>query len=310
MFEEAFENTLLRGLVRRRRNLSSKLSFLEIERYVTDDTDSSDETKVLLVRQGWHAPTSNVAGFLVTAIGHWEKSPKNDSDNPKLEETSLTSTRRFYVSPGGLKVIDDLRGSKSPWSKGEDYKIWREKMGVQCNCTDPDCARNHGDPVRWEDRRRRRQQEKASLSSDIHPSGSASSKRKHNRIFVEWVVSTFGLDFLKANGVVDIAGGRGMVGLDLALDYDIPVTMIEPKSVRLNSACRRRCRRWRKKRCLPSIDDVNKLSPIDHIQSEYHGLAEATAEMKQALSKCALILGMHPDVSSSLITSVSTTNIQ
>ena len=44
----------------------------------------------------------------------------------------------------------------------------------------------------------------------------------HNLVFVQWLLRTFGLPrlFAQGRGVSDIAGGRGLVALELALGYN------------------------------------------------------------------------------------------
>lgn len=49
-------------------------------------------------------------------------------------------------------------------------------------------------------------------------------------VFVEWLVSTYGIDRLRqGTGVVEIAGGRGEVAFELSLKYKIPTTVIDPR---------------------------------------------------------------------------------
>jgi hypothetical protein len=44
---------------------------------------------------------------------------------------------------------------------------------------------------------------------------------------------------------VDIAGGRGLLSFELALEHGVPVTLVDPKPLRLNKKTKRRVRKWR-----------------------------------------------------------------
>lgn len=65
----------------------------------------------------------------------------------------------------------------------------------------------------------------------------SSQKRKQKKVrashFAEWLISTFGKEFLLTGGVWDVAGGKGEVGLALAQE-GIPATVIDPMPVRLS----------------------------------------------------------------------------
>lgn len=62
-------------------------------------------------------------------------------------------------------------------------------------------------------------------------------------------MDTFGVDALvSGGGVIDIAGGRGMLSLELALTHDVqPAWLVEPKPLRLNKAYQRRVKKWRRR---------------------------------------------------------------
>jgi hypothetical protein len=82
-------------------------------------------------------------------------------------------------------------------------------------------------------------------------------------VFASWLVDTFGVEALRggsngreprahkssratSGGVVDIAGGRGLLSFELALEHGVPVTLVDPKPLRLNKKTKRRVRKWRR----------------------------------------------------------------
>lgn len=124
--------------------------------------------------------------------------------------------------------------------------------------------------TQWEKRRRdrasRRQENnrRSRESSDPHgDDGAFASKSKHNLVFAQWLVDTFGVDALMGGGggggVIDIAGGRGMLSLELALTYDVqPAYLVEPLRLRLNKAFQRRVKKWRRRRKEAAVADEGK----------------------------------------------------
>ena len=57
--------------------------------------------------------------------------------------------------------------------------------------------------------------------------------------------------------MVEIAGGRGQLAEYLMLEHDIPVTLIEPKPMRLNTTSRKRCRKWFRSKNLEIPENLN-----------------------------------------------------
>lgn len=69
------------------------------------------------------------------------------------------------------------------------------------------------------------------------------SKKDRAAVFVEWLVQTYGEEYLKSgSGVVDVAGGRGEVSFELCQRRGIPCSVIDPRLPgcgRLNNSQRR-----------------------------------------------------------------------
>jgi hypothetical protein len=148
-------------------------------------------------------------------------------------------------------------------------------------CPDPTCLRRHAASSRWETQRQKRAEARRAgtggcLSGNAHARrternelehenknvnseadgehGAAdAAKSKHNLVFAKWLVDTFGVAKLKGGsndtirgGVVDIAGGRGLLSFELALTHGVPATLIEPKPLPvLNKKLRKRIKKWR-----------------------------------------------------------------
>ena len=265
----------LEGVVRKRRSLSRKLAFVDLE--------TDDDKCVALVADGWALPKSVVAGLRVSVTGVWE--------------TYETKGERLVLVEHGVSVVGDNR-DENKWENASESAAWRarvrENKGAENDpdsigadlatavlgmclswadlgrCADPTCLARHRATTRWETSRVKRAEERRAgtalpksrnetndrqhepneteTKEDAH--GSLSNKSKHNQVFAKWLVDTFGLSKVRGEhgaGVVDVAGGRGLLSFELALEHDVPATLIEPKKLNLNKKLRKRIKKWSKR---------------------------------------------------------------
>jgi hypothetical protein len=369
--ENSDSMVVLEGVVRKRRSLSRRLAFVDLE---TDDA-----TSIPLVADGWALPKSIVAGLRVRVEGTWE--------------TSELRGRRLALFSGGINVLEDGRGENA-WGNASTSAAWRARvresatadatavtaatdLGSMClswadlgRCSDSACVARHRATTPWEARRVARSearrmdahardetrsgsvqamretektQEVPVTETDASVHGADAAKSKHNAVFARWLVDTFGVERLKgtradaenAGGVVDIAGGRGLLSFELALEHGIPATLVEPKPLRVNKKVRKRVRKWRF-RCgvseissdTPTVEDetvgdtANCISvhahrssvPVRHVRASFAGVDLETnepetnepeksmrKEMVSVVRRAAVLVAMHPDQATDLV---------
>jgi hypothetical protein len=70
-------------------------------------------------------------------------------------------------------------------------------------------------------------------------------KSQHNEIFAAWLVKSFGQHILRADkGVMDIAGGKGIVSYELTVRYGVPSALYDPRlHIKLSSMHRRKMKK-------------------------------------------------------------------
>lgn len=236
----------IRGVLRRRRRLSKLLSFFTLEIQDEGRDDDLSGVGIQLVCDGWVAPRSVIAGKIVTVTGIWEKHGPLNED-------------RFLVQENGFVIDCDEVICSSNWEKASMHAEWRKRYGATCTCSDPYCSKSHGDSRRWELRKdlvaTRRAEKRA--CADCDHAESAATKAQHNYTFALWIIETF-QDSVLRQGVVDIAGGRGIVGLELMLRQNLShVALVEPRELRVNSTYRRRLRKWRVKNAVAESTDIS-----------------------------------------------------
>ena len=88
----------------------------------------------------------------------------------------------------------------------------------------------------WISERKRRRRALATADGDPHAEGGgAKTKAARARVFVDWLVETFGVEALsRGSGVLDVAGGRGDVSFELHTKRGVPCTLVEPRERKLN----------------------------------------------------------------------------
>ena len=105
------------------------------------------------------------------------------------------------------------------------------------------------------------------------------------------MIDKYGIKWLQSKKVVEIAGGRGQLAEYLMLEHDIPVTLIEPKPMRLNTTSRKRCRKWFRSK---NLEIPEKITPVKQLCEEFYGFhhGNVSKEAVEALKNCGLIVGM------------------
>jgi hypothetical protein len=97
------------------------------------------------------------------------------------------------------------------------------------------------------------------------------NKTQHNKIFTSWLVQRFGQHVLrKGNGVLDIAGGNGIISFELTVHYGITSTLYEPRTnVTLSSMLRRKLKKITRLRSsgMLNIHDVDMSPMAKYIRS-------------------------------------------
>lgn len=114
--------------------------------------------------------------------------------------------------------------------------------------------------------------------------GGAAAKRVRATVLATWLIAHFGVDNLaRGTGVVDVAGGKGKLAIELALK-SIPCTVVDP-AVRKKRLSGRDAKRFRKA----------ELEPPAHFAALFDAHGPFAAAHRALLEGAACLVGMHPD---------------
>lgn len=134
-------------------------------------------------------------------------------------------------------------------------------------------------------------------SSSLSPASSPSPKKtslvrtpiiksQPNFVFASWLCSKMGQSELRTgSGVIDIAGGNGLLSFELTCRYGIPSTVIDPRQMKFNALLKRRMKKLTKNRIKsynriidPSggdekvTDDVKWENCVIKVEDDFHVL--------------------------------------
>uniref|UniRef100_A0A7S3XC35 C3H1-type domain-containing protein n=1 Tax=Picocystis salinarum TaxID=88271 RepID=A0A7S3XC35_9CHLO len=131
-----------------------------------------------------------------------------------------------------------------------------------------------------------RMERKTALSDNPHKS-EAKSKRKRAKVFVDWLVDTYGSSRLSmGTGVLDVAGGRGNLAFELFTVRGIPCTTIDPREQKFTR---------RQRSTLSSVSAAATRGAPPYLQRLFNSTLWLDDKYKALLQNCSICIGMHPD---------------
>ena len=313
--EPAPSSATIIGTVRKRRTLSKRLTFVDLE------CDEADEPRIPLVCE-WLVPKSVVAGLRVRVEGLWETTTRGD-----------VAERRLAVLPERVEVLEDRR-ARNAWANAAESAAWRARVrdsdsrpdaDVMCSwadfgrCPDPACVLRHAVSTRWETRAA--SAPTAAVPQPPPPSRTTKRARRlgdapSRNTTPSSAVAGHLRDRSACRRRRAVTRRRARDVAELALEHGVPATPIEPRPLRLNkstkanTAVAKKQTRARGTRA-ESLgvkhedvdDDATEEGPIRHLQAEFHGVGSSadSSEVSEAVRRSSVVLGMHPDAATSPI---------
>jgi hypothetical protein len=318
---------VLTGVIRRRRNMSKKLVFFDLECSSADNEikEQSDSSPAGVQQEGTTPVVAvTVAGLssgcIVQLVCEWTDTevPKTIVAGLQVEVRGEWDARgRFSVHPDQLTVVLDQRGDCA-WENANIAKTFRQQHQPLLRPEDWTKRTTQRNLEKIEKKRvaeelyASQQREGGGESStgdghdaaaSLHSPHGLMDKTKHNLVFTRWLVHTFGLSRLRGGGssgcgVCDIAGGRGLVALELTLTHDIPSVLIEPKPFNPNSSYRKRIKKWQNKVGQQLISGVAITPPV---HSHSHIVATTPPSPSECECECECECGVSSAAPSSVI---------
>ena len=209
-------------------------------------------------------------GSIITVVG-WLERKKSDiallcSQFPEILQ--ITEGTRNQVGKGNLTGTEERRAiCKSEWS----FLIGKSKIGCQ---TPDNCKYRHdlrgNEGIRAEELR---------ISNEQH--GELNSKKERFKILADFLINNIGLNTLRSSPVLDVAGGKGYLGIHLGSnDNHIETIVVDP-------ADKNRSTKGRAKLTAARVKKINEILNFDDLSN-----------LPETIS---CIVGLHPDEATDLV---------
>jgi hypothetical protein len=116
--------------------------------------------------------------------------------------------------------------------------------------------------------------------------GDNKAKSMRAKIFASWLIQSFGTETLKqGNGVLDVAGGKGKLSIELAVQGKIPSTIVDPL-----------VRKHGKKLDPREAKRIRKMgAPHPNLVSKPFNQTTFLEENEDLLMESSICVGLHPD---------------
>ncbi|KAG7392232.1 hypothetical protein PHYPSEUDO_001336 [Phytophthora pseudosyringae] len=334
--DAALENdTIVEGQLMHQRRISRKCSFFDLASVATGSDGERERLEVILKiidgeLSGEEVDTMryrikvgdvvNVRGFVerleggalilvhardMTVVRAWKDEHPGVAFLPL--PTVVTTAKLQSVGEGKNDKNDPERtgaGQTDEGVKGERVhcKFWINSKtcqhGDNCEFFHVSDAERKTERSRWLKERLHLKRVRAHIDEDpLDPHGKI-GKQQRAQVFVEWLVETFGAEFLASGkGVVDVAGGRGSVSFELWNKRRLPCILVEPRPMKLSKQQHKYLKKQKKERKQSGeaesslteslVPQVTALFNMDTFLEN--------AENVELVKQASLLLGMHPD---------------
>ncbi|GIM13121.1 hypothetical protein Vretimale_16270 [Volvox reticuliferus] len=160
---------------------------------------------------------------------------------------------------------------------------------------------------------RSRRSERLATASElgfVHETGDA-AKRHRAAVFCEWLVQTYGREFLNSGaGVVDVAGGRGALTFHLLLRCGVRATLVEPRPAKWSRSQHREIQLVAAAAAMPPLAPGELTLPQLRRRFEPALWRRDTSgvggdsgrdgedeeeNLRELLLGCSMVVGLHPD---------------
>ncbi|EEY63973.1 uncharacterized protein PITG_02485 [Phytophthora infestans T30-4] len=291
---------LVEGQLMHQRRISRKCSFFDLAAVATESDGERERIEVILKIIDGELSAEEIdtirynvkVGDIVHIRGFVER--LGDGASILVHARDITVVRAWKDENPGVPFL--------PLPTRAHCKFWINSKtcqhGDNCEFFHVDDAERKTERAGWLKDRLHLKRVRAHIEEDpLEPHGKI-GKQQRAQVFVEWLVETFGAEFLASGkGVVDVAGGRGNVSFELWNKRRLPCTLIEPRPMKLSKQQHKYLKKQKKERRQSSETEASfseALVPQVTALFNMDSFLETT-ENVQLVEQSSLLLGMHPD---------------
>jgi hypothetical protein len=266
----------LRGRVVHIRKVSKNIMFVDI---LQSSADS--EKRICLIFKFWETVELKDrstrgqdkihVGDILSCSGTWDKEYFSVNDYSFIERWSESGSGKVFtpIPPDTYNI--------------EVRKNLPCKFFVNTgHCAVENCGFTH--PVNLKESRKDFLNAKAERRLRVHeeqfPGEELKSSSKRAELFKDWILATFGTEYLSSGCILDVAGGRGDLAFELGVLANLVCNVVDPRPTKL--------KRWQTK----VLKKTGKPLPAHY--TEYFD-ADFFEKTKLNPADIRLVIGMHPD---------------
>ncbi|TDH73035.1 hypothetical protein CCR75_000018 [Bremia lactucae] len=213
---------------------------------------------------------------------HHDKNMLNYTMNTDLKSTTTSVAVVKTNKYTNMVILDGFNTCKYFFSSSGGTNCLR---GEQCHFWHGPLENFKTNQRRWIAKRLEQRANAAHLAGDSSDPHSKVEKVQRSRLFCDWLVASMGEARLAAGtGVIDVAGGKGDIPIQLWIQRGIPTTLVDPRPMKLGKYNRRLVKK-------ADNSKSRKMSP-----QLLCCLDDKTLLLHMELfTNCSMLVGMHPD---------------
>lgn len=280
------------GYIARRRCIGRNLAFADIE--IEQELDG--ETFLSVITDGSKKPIMQVVFQRESSIWNTECNETFPNKNSKLPHGGKVFIEVYLEDHETREAAND--------TKPPDYRVRQWKLlenphqqameqaksseGISCTtylkCRGDAFLRFNDNSIRCQPKPEKIVKEKQVVGEFSH--GDNRAKALRAKIFATWLIETYGQGFLQnGGGVLDVAGGKGKLSVELAIQGQIACTIVDPlvrkHGINLEPRDARRIRQ------------VN--APHPQLVAKFFNKTDFVNDNHAVLDNAQICVGLHPD---------------
>lgn len=281
----------MRGNITRRRCIGKHLAFADIQ------VDGSHEVlKIVFQRDSdaWNSeyddtfPTKNSklpygAVVSVDLCENDERNKEEGKDTLQVKSWLLLSNPREEAlrvakhKEGGISCSDYLKVRGAAYLKYNNHQI---------NDNSENVKKKANDQIDHEQDTKQIDGGKRDPNIEVFSHGDNRSKSLRAKLFATWLLRKYSVEEMKkGSGVLDVAGGKGKLSIELSLQGMIPCTIVDPLVRKHGKKLDPRVAKRIRKASAPHPDLISREFNTTTFVQEYENLVQ----------NASMLVGIHPD---------------
>jgi hypothetical protein len=247
----------LTGRIAAVRNFHKRLRFVDIVQDLEPGAESTSGEHVQVVFREGHDNVRINPGDQLDVLGTYD--PNTSKQKKSYQVVEVLAVERLRLRINYKEIVGHFPGEETKnrsegsevggdaGQKKQPVLLCREWLRGRCRQSDESCKNRHYCVTPEEQRKRKRlsnlrekeakKVKQLADTNDPFEHDDKLHKGARTKIFAQWLVDTFGRERLNSGtGVIDIAGGKGMLLYELVCKQQVETATVDPRPMKLSSS--------------------------------------------------------------------------